>query len=209
MQVRKTVVLRGVQKAKVNNPKRGPKPMKSAMQSNEPPIWIRDLRRGVGAVLLRVADDVWANRTDFIRWPLKSLVFMPGVVRGAVEYHQYSAPQKEQMKAAKIAPDGRTNGPAIMAYLLAGGERPMRASGREGWSIHHIYDGQHFHHAKTSCTRAVTHGDYFTEAAGLVAIHPVADALADELAYFAWLLRYEAYLRFGFDPDGVFEPPAD
>ncbi len=47
-------------------------------------------------------------------------------------------------------------------------------------------------------------GDDFTEAAGLVAIHPVADALADDLAYCAWLLRHEAYLRFGFDPDRVF-----
>ncbi len=56
----------------------------------------------------------------------------------------------------------------------------------------------------TASTRAVIHGNYFTEAAGLVAIHPIADALADELAYFAWLLRHEAFRRFGFDPDGVF-----
>ena len=44
----------------------------------------------------------------------------------------------------------------------------------------------------------------FTEAAGLVAAHPFADALADEVPYFAWLLRAEAYQRFGFDPDAVF-----
>jgi hypothetical protein len=41
-------------------------------------------------------------------------------------------------------------------------------------------------------------------ARGLVAIHPIAEALKDEYSCFAWLLRREAYLRFGCDPDGVF-----
>lgn len=49
-------------------------------------------------------------------------------------------------------------------------------------------------------------GQLFTEAAGLVALHPVADSLADECAYFAWWLRQQAYERFGFDPDRVFSP---
>lgn len=40
--------------------------------------------------------------------------------------------------------------------------------------------------------------------AGLVAIHPVAEALKDEHSRFAWLLRREVFLRFGYDPDGVF-----
>jgi len=39
--------------------------------------------------------------------------------------------------------------------------------------------------------------------AGLVAIHPVAEALKDEYFYFAWLLRHEAFLRFKYDPDAV------
>ena len=39
--------------------------------------------------------------------------------------------------------------------------------------------------------------------AGLVAIHPIAEALKDEYFYFAWLLRHEAFLRFGYDPDAV------
>ena len=43
-----------------------------------------------------------------------------------------------------------------------------------------------------------------TQAAGLVAVHRVAEALKDEYFYFAWLLRHEAYLRFGYDPDTVF-----
>ena len=42
------------------------------------------------------------------------------------------------------------------------------------------------------------------QSAGLVAIHPVAEALKDEYSYFAWLLRHEAFLRFNYDPDSVF-----
>ena len=52
--------------------------------------------------------------------------------------------------------------------------------------------------------RAVNDGRYFTEIAGLVAMPPIAEALADEVPYFAWLHRREAFERFGFDPDGVF-----
>ena len=71
------------------------------------------------------------------------------------------------------------------------------------WSIHHVYDGK-FPAPGRRTTHAVKEGRYFTEAAGLVAIHPIADVLADEVPYFAWLLRREAFERFGFDPDDVF-----
>jgi hypothetical protein len=90
-----------------------------------------------------------------------------------------------------------------MAFLLAGGERPNRNNGK-GWPIHHIYDGQFPMPPKMSSVKAVRHSDYFTEAAGLVAIHPLADGLASESPYFTWLLRHEAFARFGFDPDDVF-----
>lgn len=40
--------------------------------------------------------------------------------------------------------------------------------------------------------------------AGLVAIHPIAEALKDEYFYLAWKLRHEAFLRFGYDPDAIF-----
>ncbi len=43
-----------------------------------------------------------------------------------------------------------------------------------------------------------------TQSAGLAATRPVAEALKDEYVYFAWLLRYEAFLRFGYDPDAAF-----
>jgi hypothetical protein len=76
-----------------------------------------------------------------------------------------------------------------------------------GWPIHHIYDGQFPMPPRTDSIRAVSHGKYFTEAAGLVAIHPLADGMASETPYFAWLLRREAFLRFGFDPEFVFSTP--
>jgi hypothetical protein len=47
-------------------------------------------------------------------------------------------------------------------------------------------------------------GRHFIQSAGLLAIHPVADALADEFAIFAWRLRAEAAVRFGYDPEGAF-----
>jgi len=52
-------------------------------------------------------------------------------------------------------------------------------------------------------------GKHFTQSAGLVAIHPIAEALKDEYFYFSWLLRYEAFLRFNYDPDGVFSEKID
>jgi hypothetical protein len=41
----------------------------------------------------------------------------------------------------------------------------------------------------------------------LVAIHPLADALADEFPSFSWLLRAHAFNKFGYDPDEVFSSP--
>ena len=56
---------------------------------------------------------------------------------------------------------------------------------------------------------AVKEGKHFTQPAGLFAIHPIAEALKDEYFYFAWLLRHEAFLRFGYDPDAVFSEKTD
>lgn len=48
-----------------------------------------------------------------------------------------------------------------------------------------------------------------TQSAGLVAIHPIAEALKDEYFYFARLLRHEAFLRFNYDPDVIFSEKTD
>jgi hypothetical protein len=165
------------------------------------------LREKTPSAVLDIADHVWKRKNEFIRWPKRAFLFMPGVIR--TRYHQFTEEQRRTLRDAAISPDRRSNGPAIMAYRLAGGERPVRvALGRE-WSIHHIYDGQFPWPGQLASIRAVIDGKLFTEAAGLVAIHPIADALADEVPYFAWLLRLEAFKQFGFDPDGVFRGEGD
>ena len=52
-------------------------------------------------------------------------------------------------------------------------------------------------------------GDHFTQSAGLVAVHPIADALCDEFPFFAWRLRVESFNRHGYDPDRVFGERCD
>ena len=151
---------------------------------------------------------IYHKPEDFIRWPERSLLLLPGAVRE--DYHRYPDEVLRRLREKRIAADGRSNGPAICSFLLAGGERPMRysktAKGNErGWNIHHIYDGKFPYSGEMKTTHAVKDGRYFTEAAGLVAIHPLADAAADEFAEFAWWLRAQAFKRFGFDPDSVFE----
>jgi hypothetical protein len=133
---------------------------------------------------------------------VRALLLCPG--RAREKYADYNADQVGRIRAAGLRPDTRSNGPAIMAFLLAGGQRPTREDGRHGWTIHHIYDGRFAAPGSSESTHARADGRYFSEAAGLVAAHPVAESLADEVPYFAWLLRREAHLRFGFDPDGVF-----
>ena len=44
----------------------------------------------------------------------------------------------------------------------------------------------------------------FTQSAGLVAIHPVAEAPEDEQFHSAWLLGHEAFPGFDCDPDAIF-----
>ncbi len=161
-----------------------------------------ELRKLTPLHILDITERVWKQRDLFILWPNHRLLFMPGTVRH--NHHSYTEDQKVRLRAAGVVPDRRSNGPAIVAYLLAGGERPKRINGRHGWSIHHIYDGKFPAIGKEKTFHAVKDGKLFTEAAGLVAIHPIADALADEVPYFAWLLRHTAFEKFGFDPDNVF-----
>ncbi len=142
------------------------------------------------------------NPEDFIQWPKQPLLLLPDVVR--IKYHQYPDNIKQLLKKSGITPDSRSNGPAICSFLLAGGLRPVRCTGK-GWSIHHIYDGKFPFGGRTTSTHAVKNGKYFTESAGLVALHPIADAIADEYSNFAWYLREKAFKRFGFDPDNVFK----
>lgn len=155
--------------------------------------------------VLDIADLVWLRQKEFIRWPRQALVFIPGCVKPkGKEKHRYTTEQRRALREANLRPDVRSNGPAIMAFRLAGGERPVRTQSNDGWNIHHIYDGKFPAPGRSFSTHSVKDGRYFTASAGLAAVHPVAEALAHEVPHFAWLLRHEAYARFGFDPDGVF-----
>ena len=164
--------------------------------------WFEKLRAEVPPHVLTVVDHVWKHRDRFVSWPARALCFSPRCVR--IDYHKYTPVQQSQLRAAGIRADTRSNGPAIMAFLLAGGRRPSRALANKDWSIHHIYDGKFPAPGRSSSAHAVKDGSLFSNSAGLVAVHPVADALADEVAYFAWLLQKEAFERFKFDPDSVF-----
>lgn len=181
---------------------------------NRLPGFIEEMVIGNDDVCLPIAKLVWSQRDKFVRWPKRRHLFMPGAIRpvGAArkDCYEYSPKQISQLiEAGVIKPTQKprvwSNDPAIHSYLVAGGERPTRSNSNWGWSIHHIYDGKFPAKPGLESTHAAYHPDYFTEAAGLVAVHPVADALATHVPHFAWLLRYEAYCRFdGFDPDGVF-----
>jgi len=149
----------------------------------------------------KIINEVWEHRANYIKWPAKARLLWSGSVR--IKYHGIPGRIKEEARSKGIQVDSRSNGPAIMSFLLAGGERPTRSNG-QGWHIDHIYDGKFPWLTKITSLHAVKDGKHFTQAAGLVAIHPIAEALKDEYFYFAWVLRYEAFLRFNYDPDNVF-----
>lgn len=151
----------------------------------------------------KIVDEVWDHKKDFIQWPIEAALLWEGCVR--VRYHKYPNEIKKKLRSEGIRIDSRSNGPAIMSFLLSGGKRPMRTSNpKQEWHIHHVYDGKFQLTNDRRTLRAVQDGRHFTQSAGLVAVHPVAEALADEYFHFAWLLRYESYLRFNYDPDKVF-----
>lgn len=159
--------------------------------------------------LNRIAKEVWAAKDEFIRWPERSLLFWTGLVRHRdgrrKDCYAYSTRHKALLARAGLEEDGRNNGPAILAFRLAGGERRLRRDfPRHHWSIHHIYEGRFPIVSGRSVLHAAANGEHFTQSAGLVALHPLADGLAGDCRYFAWLLRHEAFVRFDYDPDKVF-----
>ena len=164
-----------------------------------------DAKSDPGVQMSRI---VWNEREKFVCWPKRPLLFWPGLTRskdGKSKNCYGECPVEQRRQLGDMEPDLRNNGPAIQSFLLAQGTRPRRTDMPAfGWSIHHIYDGRFPADHEHRPTWAAYHGNYFTEAAGLVALHPIADALAAHIGFFVWLLRYEAFTRFDFDPDGVF-----
>ncbi len=152
--------------------------------------------------LMEIIEMIWKDKDNYIKWAKKGSLFIPNCVRQ--KYHQYSQREIQLIKNKGLSPDTRSNGPAIMAFLIDDGERPKRESNNKGWPIHHIYDGNFPSNSSNKTIHAVKDGNNFTHSACLVALHPFAHGLADECAYFAWLLRFEAFRKFKYDPDNVF-----
>jgi hypothetical protein len=173
--------------------------------SDEPwPNWLQELAA-------RNLDTEWtavlsllASPSDLIEWPKIGTLLWPGCVRGgASQDHTYPPELKRRLTGLGITPDLRNNGPAISAFLAAGGIRPT--CGREGWPVHHIYDGTGMvTGGPQEVIHAVKDGQHFTHSGGLVALHPVVHHLAHQSDLLKWVLRREAFLRFGYDPMNAF-----
>jgi hypothetical protein len=169
--------------------------------------WFQEESEQISNVKIRdIVLGVCFSIDDFVCWPLKAELLWEGCDRvpvngSKVKYHKYP---EEIRQRATFTLDGRPNGPAIAAYLIAGGNRPPRFGSKNSWSVHHIYSGK-FPYIERNLTLHASHdGKHFTQSAGLVAIHPIADQLADEYPFFSWYLRALSFIKFKYDPDGVF-----
>jgi hypothetical protein len=160
-----------------------------------------------------VLHHVVCHLADFVQWPQHAVLLWDGCDRckppKKQKYHQYPESIVKLAKAQKIKLDRRANGPARAAFMFAGGVRPERFGSTNASTMHHVYSGKFPYIGRVETTHAVKLRNHFTQSAGVIATHPVADALCDEYPFFAWLLRYEAFRRFGYDPDGVFSPRRD
>ncbi len=161
-----------------------------------------------------VAQYVGAHWQDFVRFAEKPLLLWQGCDRVAPEgekhkYHSYPKEIKFAAKRLYVKLDTRPNGPARASFEIAGGERPERVGSTNDWTAHHLYSGKFPYIGRSTTTHAVKLGNHFTQSAGVITAHPIADALCDEYPFFAWLLRALAYQKFGYDPDGVFSSERD
>ena len=166
----------------------------------------KELTQILGAPERTILQSVETNLSDFVCWASEAILLWPGCDRvpelgKKQKYFSYPDYLREMARSAGIALDTRANGPAIASFLLARGQRPKRFGSSNSWSIHHLYSGKFPYYARQSTMHAAKDCNHFTQSAGLVAVHPIADALSDEFPFFAWLLRAQAYIRFGYDPD--------
>jgi hypothetical protein len=162
--------------------------------------------RSLKAPLQRVLGLVLDQLDEFVKFPKESVLLWKGCDRigSLTKKHEYPQALKVSLDKRGVVRDVRSNGPAITSFLFSGGERPARNQPNRGWNIHHLYDGKITYCGRETSLHAVKEGNHFTQSAGLVAVHPVADALCDEVPAFSWYLRGLSLQRFGYDPDGVF-----
>lgn len=172
-------------------------------------MWLEGEVSGLDATERAIIGPIIPNILTMVRFPERAHLLWPGCDRvrekGTLQrVHRFPDHLRTELKSCRIEMDRRSNGPAIAAFLFAGGERPSRVGSRNSWSIHHLYSGKFPFLNRTATLHAVKHGDHFTNSAGLVAAHPILDAMCDEYPCIAWYLRARAFERFGYDPDQVF-----
>jgi hypothetical protein len=183
--------------------------MKPITDLNNLEEWFRLETIQIGSEPVRnVLHQVARHLDEFVKWPAQAVLLWEGCDRRR-RYHQYPESLRELSRKLRIDLDGRSNGPAIAAFRIAGGIRPKRLEGSNSWSIHHIYSGKFRYPDQANTTHAVRECRHFTQSAGLIATHPITDAMCDEFPFFAWLVRAESYKQFGYDPDGVFSSNRD
>jgi hypothetical protein len=183
---------------------RSPRGIQQPCDSADLDGWFRREAAAVEEPAVRaVVLSVQGHLNAFVRWPRRAILLWEGRDR-STKYHSYPASIIQAARRIPIVLDGRVNGPAVAAYLLAGGERPPRFGSNNSWSVHHLYSGKFPYAGRQETLHAAYAGRHCTQSAGLVAVHPVADQMCDEYPFFAWLLRALAFQRFGYDPDGVF-----
>ncbi len=171
--------------------------------------WILAEVRHLPDYVRDVISHVIVNLDSLVKFPKRAELLWRGCDR-TEKYHKYPNELKVAAKSRNVdLNDGRANGPAIGAFLVAGGERPDRYGSHNQWTIHHIYSSKFPYPNKKSSLHAIKDGTHFTQSAGLVAAHPIADAMCDEFPEFAWFLRAHAFKRFGYDPDQVFSTLID
>ena len=182
--------------------------------SNPAKWFVRETMQIDSEPVRNVVRHVALHLKEFIHWPERAVLLWEGCDRKSPDgkkqkYHRYPQPLRDLARQKGIKLDTRPNGPAIAAFQIAGGTRPERFGSSNAWSIHHVYSGKFPYINRTQTTHACKDCKHFTQSAGLIATHPIADALGDEFPFFAWLLRAEAYDRFKYDPDAVFSSEQD
>jgi hypothetical protein len=187
----------------------------AACDSQNLESWLEgEVQRIESSPICGVVRTVCSNLDAFVSFPQKALLLWNGSNRVPEEgkkqkYHSYPDSLKQLAREKSILLDTRPNGPAQFAFLLSGGMRHQRSGSTNSWSIHHLYSGKFEHSVGVKTFHAVKSGLHFSQSAGLVAVHPVADALCDEFACFTWYLRAKAFQRFGYDPDKIFASTHD
>ncbi len=173
--------------------------------------WVRnELHVLNDPTLKRVIKLVLESQGSLVQWPERACLLWDGCDRikepgQKLKHHQYPLEIRRLGRPTELKLDTRPNGPAIAAFQFAGGNRPKRFGTQNAWNIHHLYSGKFEYINRNDTLHAVKDGKHFTQSAGLLAAHPVADALFDEYPFFAWYFPALSFQKFGYDPDNVFQ----